>query len=96
MDKITAARMETELQGKIIAGWSLGPCIGHGKSALVFQATRDEEKAAVKIFDREMVERFGKLAQRERISRERQLVGEHHPHLIQVFDAGEDHSVDLF
>lgn len=96
MDKITAARMETELQGKIIAGWSLGPCIGHGKSALVFQATRDEEKAAVKIFDREMVERFGKLAQRERISRERQLVGEHHPHLIQVFDAGEDHSLDLF
>lgn len=96
VDKVVAARMEKELAGHEINGWKLAECIGHGKSALVFRASRGAQQGAVKVFDRELVEKFGKDAQRERVLREKSLVGQHHTNLIDVFDAGEDPSRDLF
>lgn len=88
--------MQKELEGQEVGGWTLAECIGHGKSALVFRARRAGQDGAVKIFDRELVERFGKAPQRERVLRERSLVGKHHPHLIEILDAGEDDGRDLF
>jgi serine/threonine protein kinase len=69
--------------------------INYGKSALVFRGEKDGQPAAVKVFDREMVERFGREVQQERVLRERDLVGHGHRHLIEILDAGEDveHSV---
>ncbi|MCU1278388.1 MAG: serine/threonine protein kinase [bacterium] len=96
MDKVVAARMEKELTGKAVGGWLLDRYLGAGKSALVFHATKDGHEGAVKVFDREMVERFGKPAQRERVLRERDLVGKHHPNLIRILDAGEDEDLDVF
>jgi hypothetical protein len=54
MDKIVAARMEKELAGQELGGWLLAECIGCGKSALVFRASRRGQEAAVKVFDREL------------------------------------------
>ncbi len=88
--------MDQELQGQLLAGWLLERCVGHGKSALVFKAAKDGKEAAVKVFDRELVERFGKPAQRERVQREQQLIGHNHPYLINILDAGEDTAQDLF
>ncbi len=94
MDSVVAKRMEEELTGKSLAGWELGECIGYGKSALVFKAKQDGREAAVKVFDRELVELlkrlgFGKEEQLERVKREKKLVGLHHPNLIEILDAGE-------
>ena len=80
--------MEKELTGKDLGGWTLAECIGFGKSALVFRATRAGVAGAAKVFDRELVERFGRAAQRERV--------ESHPNLIGILDAGEDVDSDLF
>jgi eukaryotic-like serine/threonine-protein kinase len=96
VDKVVAARMEKELTGEELGGWKLAECIGHGKSALVFRASKGSLKGAVKVFDRELVEKFGKEAQRERVLREKSLVGKHHPNLIDILDAGEDAKRDLF
>ncbi|HKO50385.1 MAG TPA: protein kinase, partial [Polyangiaceae bacterium] len=96
MDTVIAARMEKELSGKVVGGWTLAECIGYGKSALVFRASREATLGAIKIFDRELVERFGKPAQRERVLREKLLVGKQHPNLIQILDAGEDEALELF
>lgn len=88
--------MEKELTGKDLGGWTLAECIGFGKSALVFRATRAGVAGAAKVFDRELVERFGRAAQRERVEREKSLVGKSHPNLIGILDAGEDVDSDLF
>jgi serine/threonine protein kinase len=96
VDKVVAARMEKELSGEEIGGWKLAECIGHGKSALVFRAVRGAQIGALKIFDREIVDKFGEDAQRERVLRERALVGKYHPNLIEILDAGEDVDRGLF
>lgn len=96
MDRVVAARMTGELVGQELAGWRIEECVGHGKSALVFRATKGDQTAAVKVFDREMVERFGADAQRERVERERKLVGKHHPNLIEIYDADENTTLKVF
>ena len=96
VDKVVAALMEKELTGRDLGGWQLAECIGYGKSALVFRALKGTQSGAVKVFDRELVEKFGKDAQRERVLREKSLVGKHHPNLIEILDAGEDVDRDLF
>ena len=96
MDRVVAERMGRELATKSVGGWHLDEPIGHGKSALVFRGARGGVVAAVKVFDRELVERFGRGAQRERVERERLLVGRHHPNLIQILDVGEDEAHDVF
>jgi len=72
-----------------VAGWTILNRLDSGKSAVVFQASRDSESAAIKIFDPEMVERYGKNVQLGRIERELRLKGKHHPNLIKILDGGE-------
>lgn len=88
--------MEQELTGSELNGWKLAECIGHGKSALVFRAFKEGTVGAVKVLDRELVEMFGRDAQRTRVEREKSLVGKHHPHLIKILDAGEEDNLNLF
>ncbi|HEX7379932.1 MAG TPA: protein kinase [Pirellulales bacterium] len=81
--------MAKELAGHQVGGWAVGRLINAGKSAVVFDATKDGKRAALKVFDPELVERFGRETQLARIGRERSLVGEHHPYLVQILDGGE-------
>ena len=62
----------------------------------MFRASKGAQAGAVKVFNRELVEKFGKDAQRERVLREKALVGKVHPNLIEILDAGEDVGRDLF
>ena len=55
---------------------------------MVFEATNESTKGALKIFDPELVERFGTEVQAARIERERALIGKHHPHLVRILDGG--------
>jgi serine/threonine protein kinase len=89
MDTIVAKRIETELVGREVGDWRIEGRIDQGKSAVVFRAAGDGGLAAVKVFDPEMVERYGKTTQLARIERELQLRGRHHPNLIKILGGGE-------
>jgi serine/threonine-protein kinase RIO1 len=88
MDKQRAAKMSAELLGKTVGGWLIQKYINHGKSAVVFLAQRSGQEAALKIFDPEIVERYGRDVQLKRINRELSLVGKSHPNLAAIY-AGE-------
>jgi len=60
-----------------------------GKSALVMKARRDDQIAALKIFDPDLVQRFGRVVQLSRIARETTLIGKNHPNLVGIYDGGE-------
>jgi serine/threonine protein kinase len=89
VDKVRAARFEKELVGKHVGGWSIRSLINNGASAVVFEAERDLNVAALKIFDPELVERVGEDKQLARISAELKLVGHSHDHLVRIFDGGK-------
>ena len=89
MDPVRAKNMEDELVGQTIGGWQIIKKCGNGKSAVVFRANKDGQIAAVKVFDREMVDRAGESNQLERIKRELSLVGKTYPHLIEILDGGK-------
>jgi len=89
MDPVRAERMSKELAGQRVGGWVIHRFLGAGKSALVFESEKDDQRSALKVFDPELVERFGKATQLGRIQRERGLIGERHPHLVQILDGGE-------
>lgn len=90
MNKQIADKMAAELVGETVGGWCIQKYINHGKSAVVFLAERSGQMAALKIFDPEIVERYGRDAQLVRINRERTLVGKSHPNLVAIYDGGED------
>jgi len=82
--------MAAELRGKTIAGWMIADLVDYGKSALLLAASKDGHSCVLKLFDPEIVERYGESVQRERVGRERALVGKSHPNLVPILDAGED------
>jgi serine/threonine protein kinase len=88
MDSARAKRVFEELQGKRVGGWKVMEAIDYGKSALVLKAMRNGEIAALKVFDQELIERFGRDIQISRIEREKSLIGKKHPHLVQIKDGG--------
>jgi serine/threonine protein kinase len=90
MDKQLAEKMATNLMGKMVGGWTIKSYINHGKSAVVFLAERAGTSAALKIFDPEIIERYGRDTQLIRIERERSLIGKSHPNLVAIYDGGED------
>src|SRR5260370_6572472 len=90
MDRARAIRMSAELKGKKIAEWMIGDLIDYGKSALILAASKGNDSCILKVFDPEIVERYGEEVQRERVTRERALVGKSHPNLVPILDAGED------
>ena len=98
MDAARARRLSNELVGHHIGKWHIEAQHSFGKSAVVLRATDDQHtSAAVKVFDPELVERFGKETQLKRIERELSLRGNIHPHLVEILDGGEcPHTHHLF
>lgn len=78
-----------ELRGHSVGGWKIEDLIDHGKSAVVFRARKPERTVALKIFDPELVARYGELTQLTRIHRELSLRGHRHPHLVEIYDGGK-------
>ena len=95
MDSAAAERLAKEIIGHPISGWICDSVINHGKSAVVLHARNGAAEAALKVFDRELVERLGRESQIERISRELSLKGRTHPHLIQILDGGFSDKLDV-
>jgi serine/threonine protein kinase len=89
MDKTRAKKMAKELVGKKIGGWTIRGYVNNGKSAVILRATRSKKEVALKIFDPDLVSRFGREAQLARVEREKDLIGKRHPNLIEIVDGGE-------
>ncbi len=90
MDEVKAKEWEAKFHGQAIKGWSINSLINHGKSAAVFKAVHgySGKVAALKIFDDELIQRFGDVAQLKRISRELGLIGKHHPNMVEILGGG--------
>lgn len=88
MDEIKASEWEERLRGQSIEGWTIDSLIDHGKSAAVFKAIGPTGPAAVKLFDDELIKRYGDKVQLERINRELGLIGKHHPNMVSILGGG--------
>lgn len=90
MDGIKAKEWEVKFRGKEIDGWVIESLIDHGKSAAVFKAisASADKFAALKIFDDELIQRYGDESQLERIHRELGLIGKHHPNMVSILGGG--------
>lgn len=88
MEKARALRICNELLGKSVGGWTVDGYVGHGGSAVVLGATKQGLSTALKLIDPDLVERFGRNRQVERVKRERMLIGHQEKHLVQIYDAG--------
>lgn len=96
MDGAQAQILQQELIGATLDGWTITGSLGHGKSAVVMVGEKAGESAAVKVFHPELVERFGRDTQLERIRREVSLVGSAHPHVVNILGGGEADSGWLY
>ena len=89
MDRAGARRLVDDLIGKEVGSWRIVDLVNHGKSAAVFRGEANGLRAAVKVFDPELIEEFGRGPQLARIRREVELKGHSHPHLVEIYDGGE-------
>ncbi len=88
MDDKKANRIFRKLKGKRVGDWLVQDYIGHGKSAVLFLARSGGSRAAIKVFDPDLIESYGPEQQLKRIDRERELIGKKHKHLVRIFDGG--------
>ena len=84
-----AEDLHRQLRGRSVGNWHVQELIRYGKSAAVFRAHNSQRTAALKIFDPELVARYGELTQLTRIKRELSLRGRCHQHLVQIYDGGK-------
>ncbi|UYO53753.1 serine/threonine protein kinase [Rhodopseudomonas palustris] len=90
MDFVKAKELESRLAGKTIGKWTIEHLKSHGKSAAVFRATGADGQVAIKIFDNELIARYGDDTQFARIDREKELIGKAHPNLVSILGGGFD------
>lgn len=88
MDQARAKRIFGELTNGRVGDWHPVELLGYGKSAVVMKARRQEEVGALKVFDPDLVERFGVEAQLQRVERELSLRGKNCPTLVRIIDGG--------
>lgn len=90
MDSAKAREWEDRFRGERIESWIIESLIDHGKSAAVFRAAGENGPVALKIFDDEIIQRYGDETQLGRIKRELTLVGKNHPNMVRLLGGGVD------
>ena len=88
MDSTKAKEWEERFTGQKIDKWVVKSLIDHGKSAAVFLAEDDDGPVALKIFDDELIKRYGDDSQIARIERELTLVDKAHPNMVRILGGG--------
>lgn len=75
--------------GQVIGSYRLESSLGSGASGTVFRATsRSRAVCALKVLDGQAVNDSDPHELTERINRQRDLIGVHHPNLVRTLDAG--------
>lgn len=88
MDNVKAKALENTLAGKLVGGFQILKLLDHGKSAAVFLSSKDKVHFAIKIFDDELISKYGDEAQFERIRREIKLKDSPHENLVNIVEGG--------
>lgn len=88
MDRVQARRIANELLSKQVSEWEILDICNEGKSAVVLKGSKGDEIAAIKVFDPELIERFGAERHSARIQRELSLKQKSHPNLVKILDGG--------
>lgn len=88
MDRFKSIELEKELKGEELDGYLVGKFVNNGKSAAVFKAIKDGKPFALKIFDNELIERFGHEIQTKRIEQEIALKNHNIQGLIGIHEGG--------
>ena len=94
MDNVKAQDLFQKLKDRSIADWQITDYVSHGKSAAVFKGRKGKEIAAVKVFDDELIKKYGDETQFARIERELTLVGKPHPNMVPIYGGGHDTQTD--
>ncbi|MEO6305834.1 MAG: protein kinase [Bacteroidia bacterium] len=90
MDQQKAIELFNLLKGEKIEGFAIVQLINFGKSAAVFKASSvDKKDVAIKIFDNDLVERFGHEIQTKRIEQEISLKNHNIENLIKIIGGGK-------
>ena len=92
MDRVKALEIQCQLQGQMLQQWQITSLINFGKSAAVFRGKnlQDGTTVAIKIFDDELIAKYGDTAQLKRIERELELIGKSHPNMVEILGGGFD------
>ena len=96
MDQISAKKIAKDLKGKHVGGWFIQGYLGNGKSAVILSATRNERRVALKIFDPNLVGRFGYGTQLAHVQTEMKLIDKRHPNLVEIIDGGKCKETNYF
>ena len=90
MDRVSANRLLETLRDEPFLGHEVQELLGYGKSAAVYKATvgGDGRTVALKIYDPDLLDRYGAEVQEERLNRELSLVESSCPNVVQVFGGG--------
>ncbi|KAF0140665.1 MAG: hypothetical protein FD122_2242 [Stygiobacter sp.] len=89
MDKLKAEELEKKVKGMVLEGYEIIKLLNNGKSAAVFRAKKNDRFTALKIFDNELVERFGHEIQTKRIEQEIALKNHSIENLIKIHEGGK-------
>ena len=89
MNQERAHRLAKSLKNKKVGPWTVSDLLGFGKSAAVFGAQFEGREAALKVFDSEIVERYGKITQLSRIKQEVSLSNHRNSFLVNIYEGGE-------
>ena len=90
MDHFKANQLANQLIGKTFQNCRILKLVNNGKSAAVFLAeSNDGKQVALKIFDNDIIERYGQEIQHHRIEQEIALKGHRIPNLINILDGGK-------
>ena len=90
MDSSKAKQLANSIAGKSLNGYKVAQLLGHGKSAAVFKGiSSDGEPVAIKLFDHDLVDKFGEAMQIQRIEQEIALKGHCIPHLVGFLNGGK-------
>jgi len=88
MDKYKALEYEKLFKTHLIDGYRLDSILGFGKSAVVFKGVKDDLFSAIKIFDDELVEKYGVEIQEKRIKHELSLKNHKIKNLVNILGGG--------
>jgi serine/threonine protein kinase len=95
VDKQKALEILERIRGRTIARWTIKSFIDHGKSAAVYRGENDEGPVAIKVFDTELIDKFGDTKLMARLERERLLLNHGHPNLVEMLSSGIDDDTNL-
>lgn len=88
MNEYIANKKAEELFGKQIDKWTIGKCLGSGKTAFVCEAFESDSKYAIKVFMNDLLNESEIEELKVRLNRQMDLVDKYHPNLVKVYGAG--------